>query len=98
MNLVSKSELSKTKVFNKEKFVIQKDKFTKLIEAVNYSDATEFRKKASIIKETYFSKKTESKTSPDQLLTESVEEPEAATYVNPDMRHYVESLSRSVKK
>jgi len=76
----------------------QKDKFTKLIEAVNYSDATEFRKKASIIKETYFSKKTESKTSPDQLLTESVEEPEAATYVDPNMRHYVESLSRSVKK
>jgi hypothetical protein len=76
----------------------QKDKFTKLIEAVNYSNATEFRKKASIIKETYFSKKTESKTSPDQLLTESVEEPETATYVNPDMRHYVESLSRSVKK
>ena len=76
----------------------QKDKFTKLIEAVNYSDATEFRKKASIIKETYFSKKTESKTPSDQLLTESVEEPEAAKYVAPDMQKYVESLSRSVKK
>lgn len=31
MNLVSKSELSKTKVFNKEKFVIQKDKFTNVL-------------------------------------------------------------------
>ena len=76
----------------------QKDKFTKLIEAVNYSNATEFRKKASIIKETYFSKKTESKTLPDQLLTESVEEPETAKYVAPDMQQYVASLSRSVKK
>jgi hypothetical protein len=76
----------------------QKDKFVKLIEAVNYTNADEFRKKASIIKETYFSGKAEVRATPDQLLTESVEEPEAEKYTSPDMKMYVESLSRSLKK
>jgi len=76
----------------------QKDKFVKLIESVNYTDASEFRKKASVIKETYFSGKAEVRVTQDQLLTESVDEPEAEKYVAPDMRMYVESLSRSIKK
>lgn len=76
----------------------QKDKFTKLIESVNYTDASEFRKKASVIKETYFSGKAEVRVTQDQLLNESVEEPEAEKYVAPDMKMYVESLSRSIKK
>lgn len=76
----------------------QKDKFIKLIEAVNYSDAAEFRKKASVLKETYFSGKPEVKVTQDQLLSESVDEPEAQTFVSPDMKMYVDSLSRSIKK
>jgi hypothetical protein len=76
----------------------QKDKFVKLIESVNYTDASEFRKKASVIKETYFSGKAEVRVTQDQLLTESVDEPEAEKYVAPDMRMYVDSLSRSIKK
>ena len=76
----------------------QKDKFVKLIEAVNYTDASEFRKKASVIKETYFSGKAEVRVTQDQLLNESVDEPEAEKFVAPDMRMYVESLSRSIKK
>lgn len=77
---------------------VQKEKFTKLVEAVNYADADEFRKKASIIKETYFSAKSEVKATADSMLTESVEEPEAVPAIAPDMQMYVQSLSRSIKK
>ena len=77
---------------------VQKEKFTKLTEAVNFADAEEFRKKASIIKETYFSAKSEVKATADSMLTESVEEPEAAPAIAPDMKMYVENLSRSIKK
>jgi hypothetical protein len=76
----------------------QKDKFEKLIEAVDYSDATEFRKKANIIKETYFAHKNEVKVVQDQLLSESVEEPEKAPVVDSTMQMYVSSLSKTVKK
>lgn len=76
----------------------QKEKFSKLIEAVAYSSAEEFSKKASIIKETYFSSKGEVKVSQDQLLSESVEEPEVAQHVAPEMQAYVQSLSRIQKK
>jgi hypothetical protein len=76
----------------------QKDKFEKLIEAVDYSDATEFRKKANIIKETYFAHKNEVKVVHDQLLSESVEEPEKAPVVDSTMQMYVSSLSKTVKK
>ena len=77
----------------------QKDKFNKLIEAVDYSDAEEFRKKANIIKETYFTGKSEVKVVADQLINESVEEPEAKTTVlDPTMNLYVSSLSKTIKK
>jgi hypothetical protein len=76
----------------------QKEKFTKLIEAVNYSSADEFVKKANIIKETYFASKSEVKVTQDQLLSESVEEPAAPEYVAPEMQVYVQSLSKTVKK
>jgi hypothetical protein len=76
----------------------QKEKFTKLIEAVDYSSSEEFTRKANIIKETYFASKSEVKVTHDQLLSESVEEPEAAQYVAPEMQGYVQSLSKTVKK
>jgi hypothetical protein len=79
----------------------QKDKFVKLVEAVDYSDADEFRKKANIIKETYFTTKTEVKVVEDQLLSESVEEPEivkATSSLDPAMDLYVSSLSKTIKK
>ena len=76
----------------------QKEKFVKLIEAVNYSSADEFSKKASVIKETYFSSKGEVKVAQDQLLSESVDEPEKPSYVAPEMQAYVQSLTRIQKK
>jgi hypothetical protein len=76
----------------------QKDKFIKLTEAIDYSDADEFRKKISIIKETYFTKKMEVKVAQDQLLSETVEEPVKAPSLDPDMQNYVSVLSRSIKK
>ena len=76
----------------------QKDKFVKLTESINYSDSAEFRKKVSIIKETYFPTKSEVKVTEDQLLSESVEEPEKAPYVDPLMNSYVASISRTLKK
>lgn len=76
----------------------QKDKFVKLTESINYSDSAEFRKKVSIIKETYFPTKSEVKVTEDQLLSESVEEPEKTPYVDPLMNNYVASISRTLKK
>jgi predicted nuclease with TOPRIM domain len=78
----------------------QKDKFNKLIEAVDYSDADEFRKKANIIKESYFTGKSEVKVVADQLINEEVEEPEVkkTSSMDPTMDMYVSSLSKTIKK
>jgi len=77
----------------------QKDKFSKLVEAVDYSDAVEFRKKANIIKETYFTTKSEVKVVADQLINESIDEPEVkSTSMDSAMNMYVSSLSKTIKK
>jgi hypothetical protein len=77
----------------------QKDKFLKLTEAVSYNDADEFRKKISIIKETYFPKNQEVKVAKDQLLSETVEEPlKTLSTIDPNMQNYVSSISRILKK
>ena len=80
----------------------QREKFVKLVEATTYTTAEEFRKKASVIKETYFSSKSEGRAvaRQDQLLSESVDEPEdtSTRVTDPDMQIYVSSLSRSIKK
>lgn len=77
----------------------QKEKFLKLAEAIEVTDSDEFRKKASIIKETYFSGK-EVKTKVDSLLSEEVEdEPRKAPKIaDPEMAMYVNSLSKIVSK
>ena len=78
----------------------QKEKFEKLVEAINYSNVNEFRKKISIIKETYFPNKpvSEVRVAEDQLLSESVEEPVKAPYIDPAMQSYISTISRSVNK
>ena len=76
----------------------QKEKFVKLVEAVDYSSAEEFVKKASVIKESYFTGKADVKVPQDQLLNESVEEPAPAERIAPEMQAYASALSRSLKK
>lgn len=76
----------------------QKEKFVKLVEAVDYSSAGEFAKKASIIKETYFSGKSEVKVPQDQLLNESVDEPAPAERVDPEMAAIASAISRTLKR
>lgn len=76
----------------------QKERFVKLVEAVDYSSAEEFVKKASIIKESYFSSKSEVKVPQDQLLNESVDEPAPAENIAPEMQAYASALSRTLKK
>lgn len=77
----------------------QKEKFTKLIEAVDFTSASEFRRKAEIIKETYFSGTGEVKAVADQLLNEQVDEPAyKPVYTDPMMADYVSSLTRFAKK
>lgn len=75
----------------------QKEKFTKLIEAVDYSSVEEFTKKANIIKETYFAK-SDVKVTSDQLLSEEVEETAKTPTIAPEMQVYVQSLSRTAPK
>jgi len=96
--IVSQKEVSESaSKFAENLTDTQKEKFTKLIEAVDYSSVEEFNKKANIIKETYFTK-SDVKVNADQLISESVDEPAKAEYVDPDMKAYVQSLSRSIKK
>jgi len=76
----------------------QKDKFVKLTESIDYNDTTEFRKKISIIKETYFPKNQEVKVARDQLLSETVEEPVKGPSLDPNMQSYVSSISRTTVK
>ena len=77
----------------------QKDKFLKLAEAIEVTDSDEFRKKVSIIKESYFSGK-DVKTRVDSLLSEEVEdEPRKAPKItDPEMAMYVDNLSKIVSK
>lgn len=75
----------------------QKEKFTKLAEAVSFSDVDEFRKKASVIKETYFPKNVEVKVAQDQLLSETVEEPAKSSSLDPLMQTYVSTISKNLK-
>jgi hypothetical protein len=77
----------------------QKDKFYKLAEAIEVTDSDEFRKKVSIIKESYFSGK-DVKTRVDSLLSEEVEdEPRKAPKItDPEMAMYVSNLSKIVSK
>lgn len=76
----------------------QKERFVKLVEAVDYSSAEEFVKKASIIKESYFSSKSEVKVPQDQLLNESVDEPAPAEHVDPEMAAIASAISRTLKR
>ena len=80
----------------------QKEKFVKLVEATSYTNAQEFRKKASVIKETYFSNKGEGRVvRQDQLLSESVDdEPVEKTVrsADPDVNFYAQALSRTIKR
>jgi hypothetical protein len=99
--IVNEKEINNVKAeFTEGMTDTQKDKFLKLTEAVNYSDVEEFRKKVSIIKETYFHKNNvEVKVAAeDQLLSESVEEePAKGPSIDPTMQMYVSSLSRLKK-
>lgn len=76
----------------------QKEKFAKLVEAVDYSSVDEFVKKASVIKETYFTGKGEVKVPQDQLLSETVDEPAPAEKLSPEMQLIASALSRTLKK
>jgi len=100
MKSVSKKEVVEiTTSFAEGMSDTQKDKFVKLTEALDYSDTEEFRKKVSIIKETYFPTKSDVKVAEDQLLSESVEEPEQkAPAIDPVMNNYVSSISKILKK
>jgi len=79
----------------------QKDKFKNLLEAVEYSTADEYKRKATVIKETYFSAKNEAKVVEDQLLTEEVEEEvvtKKSTSSDPSVSAYASGISRLQRK
>lgn len=79
----------------------QKDKFKNLLEAVDYTGVDEYKRKASVIKETYFSAKNEAKVVTDQLLTEEVEEEvpvKKHTSADPAVSHYASAISKLQRK
>lgn len=75
-----------------------------LIEAIDYSDIEEFARKLTIVKENYFpagGSKKKPVVQKDQLLSEVIDEDENekdnVVYEDPQMKHYVEALSRTLK-
>jgi len=79
----------------------QKDKFKNLLEAIDFTNADEYKRKASILKETYFSAKSEAKVETDQLLTEEVEEATPAKKSissDPQVSAYAAALSKFQRK
>lgn len=75
----------------------QADKFKTLAEGVEYSDAETYKQKLEIVKESYFSNKK-----PAQLIVESeidsAEPVEPAVAVPAAVAHYVQAISRTIKK
>jgi len=79
----------------------QKEKFKSLLEAIDYTDAEQYKRKASILKETYFSAKSDVKVETDQLLTEEVIEEaptKKSTSSDPQVSAYAAALSKFQRK
>lgn len=79
----------------------QKEKFKSLLEAIDYTNSDEYKRKASILKETYFTSKSDVKVEADQLLTEEVEENEPtkkSSSSDPQVSAYAAALSKFQRK
>lgn len=78
--------------------ITQKEKFSTLAEGVDYLDAETYEKKLQIVKENYF--KTKSVVSDiHESEVDSAEEPEAEVKrPSGPVAHYVQAISRTIKK
>lgn len=74
---------------------IQESKFRSLAEGIEFDgDLEKYSRKLAIIKEKYFGIKTED----SNVLTEEFDGVEEPKLVRGDMRHYVDAISKTVKK
>lgn len=77
---------------------VQTEKLRELSEGVQYVNDDDYAKKLEVIKENYFTKKSDAKPAPKQLdeaVVATGDEPAAITEeLNPNMRVYSETLSR----
>lgn len=75
--------------------ISKKEKFFSLVENINYNSLEELSSKIDNIKETYFNEKTNNTSA--QPLTEGFEGEVEERKVSPNMRSYVDALSRTLK-
>lgn len=79
--------------------VTQKEKFSTLAEGVDFVDADTYEKKLQIVKENYFVKSKAVVSDIHESEVESAEEPEAEVRkVSGPVAHYVQAISRTIKK
>lgn len=80
----------------------QIEKFRSLVEGIAFEDANEYQRKLEIIKEQYFNESSEQSASTGLINEEesvgSNDEPEQAEYVPEEMRHYVQAISKTIKR
>jgi hypothetical protein len=78
----------------------QRDKFTNLVESVDYSSIEEFETKAETILESYIKENNKPKAKEaDMLLNEEVEEVETKIKnADPVMRNYIDAVSKTIRR
>lgn len=80
----------------------QVEKLRTLVEGIDYSDASTYKKKLTIIKENYFSERKKSLNSTSSFLNEEIDGLDESVddttgYAHPNMNKYVQSISKAVK-
>lgn len=80
----------------------QVEKFRSLVEGIEFEDADEYQRKLEIIKEQYFTESSEQSSSTGLINEEdsvgSNDEPEQTEQIPEEMRHYVQAISKTIRK
>lgn len=77
----------------------QKEKFAVLAEGVDFVNEEKYSDKLNTLKESYFTESTEAKSQVNDFDdAEPLEEETIASPVDPEMSHYVNAISRTLKK
>lgn len=80
----------------------QVEKFRSLVEGIEFEDAEEYQRKLEIIKEQYFTESADQSFSTGLINEEdsvgSNDVAEQAAYIPEEMRHYVQAISKTIRK
>ena len=81
-------------------YVAQKEKFAVLAEGVDFVNEDKYTDKLNTLKESYFTESTETKSQVNDFddAEPLEEETDSSTPVDPEMSHYVNAISRTLKR